>query len=154
MARLDTAAIDLALEAGDLSEAAREVVASMQASIDDRPIDFAMDGPAPFVRFDRRLLKLAVKQLLDNALKYSATGSPVQLRISIGAGTAKLEVTNRGNAIPLSEQSRIFERFYRSPAAKEQIPGSGLGLSIAQRIAEAHKGDLTVTSDPPQPPSA
>jgi two-component system, OmpR family, sensor histidine kinase KdpD len=148
MARLDTAMIDLDLEAGDLGEAAHEVVASMESSIDGRPVEFAFEAPSPPVRFDRRLLKLAVRQLLDNALKYSPAETPIQIRVSRGKRTAKLDVTNRGKAIPLPEQSRIFERFYRSPSVRQQVPGSGLGLSIAHRIAKAHKGDLTVTSGP------
>ena len=58
----------------------------------------------------------------------------------------RLDVRNRGNPIPAHEQGRVFERFYRSPAVKRQCPGSGLGLSIALRIAQAHRGNLTVTS--------
>jgi signal transduction histidine kinase len=63
-------------------------------------------------------------------------------------GTVTLEVTDRGKGIPLQEQSRIFDRFYRSPAVQERMPGSGLGLSIASRIAQAHHGELTVESQP------
>jgi two-component system OmpR family sensor kinase len=59
-----------------------------------------------------------------------------------------IEITDRGNGIPAQEQTRIFDRFYRSPSSKSQVPGSGLGLSIANRIVQAHNGDLTVTSRP------
>ncbi len=59
-----------------------------------------------------------------------------------------VEVTDHGPGIAAQEQSRIFDRLYRSPSVERQIPGSGLGLSIAQNIAHAHHGDVTVTSRP------
>ena len=61
-----------------------------------------------------------------------------------GNGTINVDVTDHGEGIPGPEQSRIFERLYRSPSVEHQIPGSGLGLSIALSIARAHHGDLTV----------
>jgi signal transduction histidine kinase len=97
---------------------------------------------------DRRLVKLAVKQLLDNALKYSPASTPVTLQAFHLDGTVGLEVTDFGKGIPGEEQDRVFERFYRSSSVQNQVPGSGLGLSIAHRILEAHKGNLTVKSRP------
>jgi two-component system sensor histidine kinase KdpD len=148
LARLDTAHIDVQSEPGHLGEVAREVVDSMRTEIEDRPVEVLSDGPVPLVGFDRRLVKLAIKQLLDNALKYSPPGTPVTVRTARNDGAVTLEVTDHGPGIPVPEQPRIFERFYRSPSVQNQIPGSGLGLSIAHRIARAHHGDLTVTSRP------
>jgi signal transduction histidine kinase len=93
-------------------------------------------------------MSLAIKQLLDNALKYSPPGTPVALRVQSSNGMVSLEITDQGTGIPAREQARIFQRFYRSPSAEKAIPASGLGLSIAQRIVQAHHGDLTVTSRP------
>src|SRR5205807_2624674 len=72
----------------------------------------------------------------------------VSVQVARGDDSVSVEVTNHGAAIPLEEQDRIFERFYRSPSVVRQIPGSGLGLSIAHRIARAHHGDLTLASTP------
>ena len=93
-------------------------------------------------------MKLAIKQLLDNALKYSLPGSPVTVQVQNGSGTISIAVTDRGEGIPAQEQSRIFERLYRGVSVERQIPGSGLGLSIALNIARAHDGDLRVSSRP------
>ncbi len=63
-------------------------------------------------------------------------------------GMVAISVTDHGPGIPAQEQKRIFDRLYRSASVEHQIPGSGLGLSIAQNIARAHHGDLRVVSRP------
>ena len=127
---------------------AREVVSSMKSKIGDRRLEFSSNGPLPPVALDRRLVKLAVKQLLDNALKYSPSESSLAIQVFCSNGTVGLEITDHGKGISAQEQTRIFQRFYRSPSVQDQIPGFGLGLSIAHRIMEAHRGDLTVRSFP------
>jgi len=148
MARLDIAQIDIQSELADIGQIVREVVASMRVGIDDRQVAISSENTLPPVALDRRLVKLAIKQLVDNSLKYSPHDTPVTVQVLRADDGVTLEVTNHGAAIPLEEQSRIFERFYRSPSVERQIPGSGLGLSIAHRIARAHHGDLTLTSTP------
>jgi len=148
MARLDTTQIDVHLENSDLAELVKQVVASMQSEINGRPFNIIWGEPLPRLPLDQRLVKLALKQLLDNALKYSPAGTPVTIRLSRADGVLDLEVIDHGEGIPAQEQRRIFERFYRSPAIHKRIPGSGLGLSIAHRIVRAHEGELTVTSQP------
>ncbi len=146
MARLDTTHIEVHLETSDLNKFVRDLVASIGNELAGRPIEVLCDEPMIEVPVDRRLLKLAIKQLLDNALKYSPPGTPLEVRVHAPGGTAAIEVADHGEGIPPQEQKRIFDRFYRSPSVKNLIPGSGLGLSIASGIARAHNGDLTVTS--------
>jgi two-component system sensor histidine kinase KdpD len=148
MARLDSTHIEVQREDSDIPGIVREVIESMQTEIENRPVEFLSDGLLPKIAVDRRLLKLALKQLLDNALKYSLPRNPVTVGIAGSDGGLTIEITDRGNGIPLKEQTKIFERFYRSPSVQSQAPGSGLGLSIARSIARAHQGDLTVTSRP------
>jgi two-component system sensor histidine kinase KdpD len=146
VARLEAEEIGIQSEPSDLGELVRSVVASMQTAIDRRPLEVAGDPNIPKVVVDRRLIALAIKQLVDNALKYSPPGTPIAIRVTSTDGRATLEITNRGTEISPQEQRRIFDRFYRSPSVHKRIPGSGLGLSIARRIAQAHGGDLAVTS--------
>ena len=148
MARLDTAHIDVHPEISNWQDAVHEVLASMQTEIDERRVRVVCGQVLPAMGFDRRLMKLAIKQLLDNAIKYSPSETPVEIALYESNGAITLEVANYGNGIPLEEQAHIFERFYRSPSIKNQIPGSGLGLNIAHSIVQAHKGELTLSSEP------
>lgn len=148
MGRLDTPEIRLEIEPTDVGDLVREVVASMRTGIDNRPVRIVCEERGPFAPVDRRLVKLAIRQLLDNALKYSLPGSPVAIEAIEGGGAITVAVTNHGEGIPGPEQRRIFDRLYRSPSVERRIPGSGLGLNIALNIGRAHHGDLTVASRP------
>jgi two-component system OmpR family sensor kinase len=132
----------------NLEAIVQESIASLRAEIDDRLVDVTADEPIPEAPLDRRLMKLAFKQILDNALKYSDPGSPVKIHIGADESTVTIDVTNQGAGISAEDRERIFERFFRSAAIRTQIPGSGLGLNIAHSIVKAHHGQLTVTSRP------
>jgi two-component system sensor histidine kinase KdpD len=148
MARLSNADIDLHKERVGVAEVVQEAVASLHGECGERQVEVVSEGQLAPVPLDRRLVRLAVKQILDNALKYSPAGKPVEIRVHAGQGSVIVDVTDHGGGISVAEQARIFERFYRGPSIRQQIPGSGLGLSIASSIAQAHGGDLTVTSRP------
>ncbi len=147
MARLDTAHIDAHPQPSDVEDIVREVVGSFETQLEGR-LEVVREGPLPEIALDQRLLKLALRQLLDNALKYSPPATPIRLHVSGDASGAVIELTNAGDGIPVNEQGRVFERFYRSASAKRRIPGSGLGLCIAASIIQAHNGELTVASRP------
>ena len=148
MARLDGSQIQIHPETVHAEEVVQDALASLRSKIEDRRLDVLCEEGVPEFSADRRLLTLAVKQVVDNALKYSPPGSPIAIHLHQSDGAVAMEFTNGGDAIPPEEQSRIFERFFRSPAVKEQVPGSGLGLSIAYNVVRAHHGDLTVSSVP------
>ena len=148
MARLDISNIEVDLQPSNLGTAVCELIEGMHNEIDERPVLLDCAGPPLVVSADQRLVKLAIRQLLDNALKYSPPASTITVGVREIDGVAAVYVTNLGNGIPPSEQTRLFDRFYRSPSVKTRIPGSGLGLSIAFGIARAHKGELTVCSSP------
>jgi two-component system sensor histidine kinase KdpD len=153
MARLESDHIQVRRELTDPRELVEDVVASLHTQIDHRPVDIRSEGSLPQFPLDRKLLKLALKQVLDNALKYSPPRSRVTVRVSDGVASdgnhaIQFEVTDQGQGISTQEQGRVFERFYRSPSVKNQVPGFGLGLAIANNIAQAHNGELTVNSRP------
>jgi two-component system sensor histidine kinase KdpD len=148
MARLDTAQIEINPEISDMLEIVDEVVHSMRTELEGRHLEVFHAERIRACAFDRRLLRLAIKQLIDNAAKYSPAGTPLEIRVQQDENAINVDVTDHGKGIPEREQNRIFERFFRSPTIRQQIPGSGLGLSIAHSILQAHHGDVTVTSQP------
>ena len=148
MARLEGDHIQIRREPADPKQLVEEVIASLHTQIEDRPVDVRADAAPPLVPLDRRLMKLALKQMLDNALKYSPPRSPVSVVVSNGTGAVNFEVVDHGPGIPEQEQHRLFERFYRSPSVKNKVPGFGLGLAIASSVVQAHGGELAVSSHP------
>jgi len=147
MARLDTGRIMINPEISDVAEVVNEVIKSLNAELRGRSLEMIQDRDVPATVFDRNLIKLAMKQLVDNAIKYSPPNTALMIRVRRDENFVAVDVTDHGKGIPAQEQTRIFERFYRSPSVKHQI-GSGLGLSIAESILRAHGGELTVRSCP------
>lgn len=96
---------------------------------------------------DELKLRLAIVNLIENAVKYTDDGGKVGVKIYKVEGSANIEVKDTGVGIHLDEQERIFERFYRVDKARaRKTGGTGLGLHIAQRIAVLHKGSIKVKS--------
>jgi two-component system sensor histidine kinase KdpD len=90
------------------------------------------------------LLEMALLQMLDNASKYGSPGSPITLRVRSTDTEVVFNVQNEGSFIAPEERLRIFQRFYRSPGSQHKAPGTGIGLSVTKRIAEAHTGRVWV----------
>jgi two-component system, OmpR family, sensor histidine kinase KdpD len=148
MGRLVSSNIEIQIESSNVCQIVRDLIASMQPGLDSRMVSVVCEDAPSAIPIDRRLIRLAIKQLVDNALKYSPPDRSVIVHVHNGTGILTVAVTDHGEGIPPKEQERIFDRLYRSPSVERQVPGSGLGLSIAQNIARAHRGDLTVNSRP------
>ncbi|HEV3443005.1 MAG TPA: ATP-binding protein [Gemmataceae bacterium] len=105
-------------------------------------------GPVP-VQVQPPLLAQLLDNLVDNACKYSAAGSPITLRLARDGGKARLSVEDAGPGIAAADLPHVFEPFYRSAEMRKRgTAGVGLGLAVAQRIATALAGQLTVHSVP------
>ncbi len=102
----------------------------------------------PPVLVDADLIALALRQILDNALKYSPPNSPVQVRAAVQPDRVILQITDQGPGIPERDRERVFEKFFRRAGTAEKIPGSGLGLHIARDIARLNGGDLWLDHAP------
>lgn len=99
------------------------------------------------VQGDRSELVSAVANLLDNAVKYSAPGSTVDVSVGVAGEFAEVVVRDRGIGIPARDLDRVFERFYRVDKARDRrTGGSGLGLAIVRHVAVNHGGDVAVSS--------
>ena len=96
---------------------------------------------------DRELVLTSIAQLLDNALKYSETGSPIDIVVVVIDAEVVLTVRNKGLVVSAQDRERVFERFYRAPETRDLPAGTGLGLSIVKRIVEAHHGNVWVKGE-------
>ncbi|HSO08024.1 MAG TPA: ATP-binding protein, partial [Pelomicrobium sp.] len=126
----------------DLGAVAREAVGHLAGEAVAKSIDIAVEAPgAASVTGDPALLAALARNLVDNAVRYTQPGGRVRVRVS-GAASPVLEVEDSGPGIPAAERERVQERFYRVLGSGEE--GSGLGLSIARRIAELHGARLAL----------
>ena len=101
----------------------------------------ASPGQGVIVAADARLLRRLIRNLLENARRYGG-GSPVEVEIRVTAAVVELDVLDRGPGVPETERERIFEPFFRLRGVRERDGGTGLGLSLARQIAEAHGGAI------------
>jgi two-component system sensor histidine kinase SenX3 len=131
--------------AGVLRDAAvRSLAAAEQRDI---RLDLIEPDEPLAVLGDRRQLVSALSNLIDNAVKYSESGSEVRISTRHGGGTIGLVVTDFGVGIPARDLDRVFERFYRVDRARSRdTGGTGLGLAIVRHVANNHDGDVTVQS--------
>lgn len=110
-------------------------------------LQYESPSEAVFVEGDRFFLQRMVRNLLDNALRYTPTGGKVEVRVYESEEEAVLEVSDTGVGIPEKDLPRIFERFYRGePSRSVEHGGTGLGLAIVKHAAEAHGGRVEVFS--------
>jgi two-component system sensor histidine kinase KdpD len=147
IARLDREEVKPQLELTDLAELVTHLADQYEERWTDRKLSLSKDVPVAEVLADRELLRLAVRQLLDNACKYSHSGAVVKIGIAEQYEVVTVRVWNSGNPLPVNERTRIFERFYRGTEARQVAPGSGLGLYVARKIIQAHGGSLDLESD-------
>ena len=91
---------------------------------------------------------MVLMNLIENAVKYSYSGTPITLRAEFQNGDVVFGVADQGTGVPPEDLERVFERFYRANGDKRRAPGTGLGLAICRRIVEAHDGRIWVESTP------
>lgn len=144
LARVDPEASRAAGAAVDLDRVASEVLADLAPAALVRGTDLRLEEPRgrPRARGDRAMLGILLRNLADNAIRYTPAGGQVRVATGTEGGRAWLEVEDDGPGIPASERDKVFERFYR--VLGTGASGSGLGLSIVRRIAELHGAELAL----------
>jgi two-component system sensor histidine kinase KdpD len=133
-----------------VSEIISAAVKAQEDSLKDRHVRLHIPESLPDADVDFEFIQQVLKQLLDNAVKYSPPGSPLTIAAGVAGEKIVISVADHGKGIPEAEQARIFEKFYRGRASRDETLGTGLGLSIAKGIIEAHGGKIWVTSQPGQ----
>jgi two-component system sensor histidine kinase KdpD len=152
LSQLVTEAVKMAeIDAGKVKPrrapaAAAEFLEAARESFEGRGAERLRIAPGGDTRVlvDRDLMVLAVRQVFDNALKYSEPGSPVVCDTAAEPDRLLIRIADQGSGIRESDRERIFDKFWRRAGVRDQVPGSGLGLHIAREIARIHGGDLWV----------
>ena len=148
--RLDSDIVDVSLERTDAAELARAVVAAAAAHLPPRielTLHAADDLPA--VEADADKLRQVLVNLVENAVKYSPDGGPVDVHVATRDERMRFSVVDEGLGIPVGEHARIFEKFYRlDPNLTRGVGGTGLGLYICREIVRRMNGRIWVESQP------
>jgi two-component system heavy metal sensor histidine kinase CusS len=142
--RLDKGVVDIEAEV-------RSVFEFFEAWADEAGIELHFDRTRcdlAAVRGDRGMLQRAIGNLVGNALRHTARGELIGVRLVQDGGAVRVEVENPGTTIPAAHLPHLFDRFYRvDPARHREGEGAGLGLAIVRAIAEAHGGTVGVASE-------
>jgi two-component system sensor histidine kinase KdpD len=151
MTRLEAGALKLQRAPADVSDLVGSALQQLGPRLAERPVSVAVPDDLPPVAVDFVLMVQVLVNLLDNALKYSPAGSPLEIAADAAGGTLTLRVADRGVGLPTADLDRIFDKFYRvqrAPTANTIVAGTGLGLSICKGIVEAHGGRLVAENRP------
>lgn len=145
MTRLQAGAMRAGRELCDVQDVVGVAVAELSDKIKDRPLTLDFPSELPLVPIDFVLMSRVFINLLDNAHKYSSSGTPIEIKAQPNRSTIEIEVADRGLGIPPDELTQVFEKFYRVRRS-DDTSGTGLGLSICKGIVEVHDGRIWATN--------
>jgi signal transduction histidine kinase len=149
--RIEAGRKEYDLRETDIAELIRNTLDTYRFQIEKNGFEFetSIDSNIPTMRLDREAIARALLNLVNNALKYSAEQKFLKVNLYRANGSVKLEVIDRGIGIERRDQSKIFEKFYRTcDPLVHNTKGSGLGLSLVKHITHAHGGQVEVESTP------
>lgn len=149
--QLETEQLHYKREAHSVEQIAEDVVNEFEHNAASAGIQLSFEPPQqhlPQVSVDEEKIKMALRNIVDNAIKYTPKRGSVTVRCSSDANSASIHVADTGYGIPGDEQERIFSKFYRGSNIQTiQADGSGLGLFIVHEVVNQHGGDVTFESE-------
>ncbi|MDO8963576.1 MAG: ATP-binding protein [Coriobacteriia bacterium] len=146
--RIEKGELRLDREPVDLAGLVTDTVMRFEQFQPEHRFVIDVDTRIPRTELDVRRISQALTCLLSNAVKYSPDGGRIRVGVVESAGRGVISVADRGLGLPGDELDRVFDRFYKVPATGASASGAGLGLYLVKVIAEAHGGDVAVTSKP------
>ncbi|MBI2773759.1 MAG: PAS domain-containing protein [Chloroflexi bacterium] len=148
VSRLDEGRLEIVHEPFDLGQLVEEVADGIRPTLEKQVLRVERAAGATIVDADSHRVTQILQNLIDNAVRYSPEGGPIDVTVSRDGGEAIVRVSDRGIGVPEAEQPMLFQRFFRTSRA---LPygGTGLGLFISRRIAEAHRGRLWLEKSGP-----
>jgi two-component system sensor histidine kinase KdpD len=146
MAQLDAHGVELHLERLSIQSPIKLAIQDCKGMLSEHPVEIRVAEGLGSVQMDPQRVSEALKQLLENAAKYSLPNSPITISAEMRDGQLVTSVSDHGPGIDEFEQALIFDKFYRGRDQRYRVQGTGMGLAIAKAIIEAHGGTLGVTS--------
>ena len=146
LARIEAGKIQLNRRPHSVDSLVERVLEQMESRRDGRAMQVSIAPDLPSIAMDFELMQLALRQLLDNAVKYSPRQSPIRITARLTGEHLAIGVHNAGLPLSEAEQLRIFDKFYRGANVRHQVAGTGMGLPIARQILRAHGGDIRLDS--------
>jgi two-component system sensor histidine kinase KdpD len=146
-AKLETEQIGLRTSEVNVKQLLDEVTSIRPEGELRNRIELDIEDPALTVNVDSALLAMILTQYVDNARKYSMPRTPIRVAVRMSHAEVLISVHNFGSTIQIEDRERIFDRFYRAQNVKNSVPGTGIGLSVVRKAAEAHHGHVWVISD-------
>jgi PAS domain S-box-containing protein len=149
LSRLEARQLTLRRRPTDLPALVRVCVARVALAAPDRLLDLRVTGEIPELSIDPDRVQQALDNLLTNAVKFGAEGTPIEIAIEDGADEVAVSVGNRGAGLPPDFLPHLFQRFQRAPDGQlASVKGVGLGLYITRELVEAHGGRIAASSSP------
>lgn len=145
MARLDTGPTHLNRQWRPLAEVVGDALTRLGECIKERPVRVTLPQDLSLVLLDPALVEQLLVNLLDNAIKYTPAGSPIEIGAELSAFSLILSVADRGPGIPKGEEDKLFDKFYRL-RKEDARGGAGLGLAICKAIADLHGGIIQASN--------
>src|ERR1035437_80678 len=146
-ARLDAGEVIVHATPVDVAPLVEEVVTSLGDRLASMKVELDIPEKRVVLECDRQMMVMLLTQYIDNACKYSIFGSTITIRAEKVHAEIVFSVRSFGPVIPINDRERIFDRYYRSTARASRASGTGIGLSVAKRVALLHSGSVWVTSD-------
>ncbi|MEG6522011.1 sensor histidine kinase KdpD [Desulfotomaculum sp. 1211_IL3151] len=141
MAKLEGGLVQPNKEWCDLQDIVGVAISSLEKSLGDRSVNIKINNDLPLVKVDFTLIEQVIVNLLDNALKYSESGTEITISALQNEKEIEITIANQGPKIPEEDMKRIFDKFYRLQSPR-LVSGTGLGLAICKGFLEAHEGKI------------
>jgi two-component system sensor histidine kinase KdpD len=148
MTRLSSGNVAIDLQWHPVDEVIGSTLTRMERQLGDRVIETNIGADVAMVKVDAILIEQLLVNLVDNAVKYSPTDSPIEVAVRRRGDVVELEVADRGRGFADGDEQRVFDLFYRGSSVKSDRWGTGIGLAICRAVAEAHHGKIEARNRP------
>ena len=147
VSRIEAGAINISRQPSDVQDLVGAALEQLGSRVSARPVNMEIPADLPYISVDFGLIVQTLVNVLDNALKYSPDGSPIDVRARRVGQEIQIEIADHGVGIPPQDLSHIFDKFYRIQRP-DNVAGTGLGLSICKGLIEAHGGRIAAENRP------